>query len=236
MIDALPYTNEWWKKYPNSKKTKFAAENIVAAVRDTILSEIPWRTTESLKQEIEKVNTNAVQSKAGAKIANIDTGSLSHSINKWDQLFGTNVDILTLDQARGSPGYKPLMGETNAEAMAAAEILIDYVAKMRTVVETEEFSGAADATWGVLKDFFKIVEDKAQFNRKAAQAVGKVSMQDYYGATAQLGQKALGEAVSGLLELDTPEKRMNMYKLLEYGNLLATDVEAIQEAREIFPT
>ena len=168
MIENLEYLKKWWKKYPSEKKKQFAVDNVVSAIRDTFLSEFPWKTNAAWKEEIQKINKQANRKVAAISIANIDDEARSHSLNRWDQKFGTRVDIINLDVGRQSPGYDPKIAKNDAITMEAAQKALDYATSMEMNVGSNKFIVAGKNTWQVLAEYFKSIESRARLNDKAS--------------------------------------------------------------------
>jgi hypothetical protein len=233
LIEALPYTRDWWKTYPCANKSQLAIDSIKSSFRDVILSELPWKTDESWRAETDKIHLEALKSKKGANLANTDPGANSFSLNKWDQLFGTVVDLKNLDEGRNSPGYNPTVGRDNGNVMAEADWVVDYAQKMRSVIRANTFARSGELSWNITYGLVEALGEKSKLKPNAVAALDTVSLGDYFGALAQLGQNALRETVSeffdGSLELD-------IYELLEFGNLLGTDANKIVAYRDIFPS
>ncbi|KAF8544749.1 hypothetical protein BDD12DRAFT_906255 [Trichophaea hybrida] len=234
LIEALPYSRDWWKTYPSANKSQLAVDSIKSSVRDIILSELPWKTNDAWIEETDKIHTEALKSKKGAKLANADPGANSFSVNKWDQLFGTAVNLKDLDEGRGSPGYSPALGQDNADVMAEADRVVDYAQKLRSVIQDDTFSRSGELSWKVFFGLVEVVGEKSKLkpNAVAALETSTVSVGDFMDAIAQLGQHALQETVS---EFFNGTHGLDIHELLGFGNLLGTDADKLVAYRDIYP-
>jgi hypothetical protein len=55
----------------------------------------------------------------------------SNSLNKWDQLFRTEVDLTALDEARKSSGYSPILGREKPGVLDVAVEGVSYATRER---------------------------------------------------------------------------------------------------------
>jgi hypothetical protein len=235
LIESLPYAKTWWKKFPADKKAKFAEENVASSLRDTVLSGLPWMTSGAWRADAARVHDNAMRQQAGAEIANASPGSTSNSLNKWDQLFRTEVDLTALDEARRSIGYSPVLGREKQGVLDVAVDGVTYAAKMRGLLESNEFEAAGKRTWEAFYALTKAVRERSRVKGRAAAACDEQELGCFYAATSKLGQKALGDVVGGVFNGTLQLQRGGVFELLEFGNLLATDADAILRLTDVFP-
>ena len=234
LIEDLPYTSRWWKKFPKEEKAKLAQENTISIVRDSFLSGMPWLTPEAWQATATLAHDEASKIQAVAGVVNVEAGATSPSLNKWDQLFGTQVDLKFLDEARRTTGYHPAMGRDNPEIMRIASGGVELAEKIQNVVLGAQFAKAQESTWNAFFTMAKAAGKTSTLKSRAVEQLDTVSPKDFFGATAMLAQRSIkrtvGRLFNGTLEMDG-----GIFELLEYGNLLSASEWATARVREALP-
>jgi hypothetical protein len=213
LLESFPYTRDWWKNYPRAQKGRFLAENVKSAYRDTILSELPWKSAECWQFEAEAALQQARKTEEGAKLADLSPGSKSQSPNKWDQLFGTSVSLENLDRNRGSFGYVAADEHNSSGVMVEVSKKKKNAEKLSRAFRSEEFSLASRSTWNAFGKFTEGLEERLHELEGTVGVLDHRSISGFYNAYALLGQHALEQSLASYqgesFDLD----------LLSFGNL-----------------
>ena len=234
LLDELPYTHNWWRTYPGANKSQLAVNTVGAALRNVLLSELPWKTPEAWQAETAALHAGASQNRHGVRIANADPSAASLSLNKWDQLFGTAVDFKDLDRARSSPGYAPAaLGTDNPAFMAAADRGVAYADTLCSVVADPSFARSGEQSWRSVSHFVDALAERTVFKPKVLPALNGVSIPHYLSATAKLGQKALRETLADCFSGSPPQ--VDVSQLLDFGNFLGTNAHRLAAHHGVLP-
>ncbi|KAI5846748.1 hypothetical protein BZA05DRAFT_135229 [Tricharina praecox] len=234
LIEELPYTKAWWDKFPKEGKAKLSQENVISIIRDSFISGMPWLTPEAWNSTAALVYDEASKMRDVSKVANVDLGAKSASLNKWDQLFGSQIDLKFLDEARRSMDYHPTMGRDSVEIMRVADGGVEVAEKIEKIVTSEEFAKAQEDTWNALFSMVQAIGRPTTLRSKVVKHLDTVSVLDFFGATASLAELSVGKSIAALFN-GTLDMSGGLFELLEYGNLLSARNWTVEHLREVFP-
>jgi hypothetical protein len=238
LVETLPYSRKWWASWPVDKKSALAVDLIKTALRDVILSEIPWKSTAQWRAEADGLLAAAQNTVRNTLTANADTDARSYSLNYWDQEFETKLALDELDATRQSRGYEPVHGGDEMDFMADVVSQEEFANQLRDTLSSNKFDGVNINSWNAFLTFVNEVGDNTVTRLRESELKGS-DIRSLLNMTIATGKEALVDVLSSYFiqpaSSGNPAAVTTAIDMLKLGNTLAANREALERRADLLP-